>query len=78
MFSIVVFSESNEVDVIPDKWLLDDHSAYWPNVKAHDLFKLRQMQASPSGTWDIYEIRVLCKEGNYCILTKFLREFVLL
>ncbi|KAG5263315.1 hypothetical protein AALO_G00263540 [Alosa alosa] len=67
MFAVVLFSESNEVEVIPSCWLsVDEKVAYWPPYKRTEKAKAAVLTVEePDETWGEYLVKVIKKYGTY-------------
>lgn len=60
-YSIVHFTESDEVAVVCTKWITQPQSCVWPmDVSRSTLQKMLQLEADPQTNWMRYEVRILC------------------
>ena len=66
MFAIVLFTEKNEVEVVPTSWLsVDQKVSFWPPYKSMQRGKVAvQNQEDPDETWGEFFVRVLKKYGE--------------
>ena len=67
-FAVVVFEDSDEVDVVPDTWLVDG-KCYWPRYR--DTSKINRAvkeKVTPEKSWTQYDARVLSKCGKLTLI----------
>ena len=70
MFVLVVFTDENNIAVIPDNWLEEISCTVWPkNIKATGkLMKAAIEKMSSEDRWPAYPIKELYRNGKsiYC------------
>lgn len=66
MFTIVEFTLSKEVEIVPKTWLTKDAKCWWPNfTRLSKVNSAVQAQQEPSAdTFTLYPIRVLKHYGE--------------
>ena len=66
MFAVVLFIETNEVEVIPSCWLsLDEKVAFWPPYKKTEKAKAAVVSMEePDETWGEFLVKVFKKYGE--------------
>jgi len=73
MYAVVVFIETDDVEVVPSNWLIVDGDLIrcaWPPYRSQDRIakSIREMEL-PSDNWLRYDVRILQKYGKlmYCV-----------
>lgn len=61
MFAIVHFFESEEVELVPTKWIQGE-KCFWPQNK-QDVRSLIKRRVEPDTSWQVFEVHV---KGVYC------------
>ncbi|XP_077531333.1 uncharacterized protein LOC144143453 [Haemaphysalis longicornis] len=65
MFSVIHFTASDEVAVVPSSWVENDE-AHWPGFKSTSKVNAAiRSQAAPSKDWEQFPCRVLSTTDNY-------------
>ena len=66
MYAVVHFTESDEVEVVPCRWLsVDEKVAFWPPYKDKQRIKVAVNQKTePDETWGEYFVRVIKTYGE--------------
>ena len=61
MYAVVLFTEMNEVEVIPTSWLsVDRKIAFWPPYKSTQKAKTAVLtEAEPDETWGEFFVEVM-------------------
>jgi len=59
MWSIVIFTEENAIEVIPTSWVVEEENrCYWPNEKGSSLQqKISSCEAPDKASWETYDVR---------------------
>ncbi|XP_039648985.1 uncharacterized protein LOC120554263 isoform X2 [Perca fluviatilis] len=66
MYSIVVFTEKNETEVIPSDWLsIDKKVSFWPPYNGTRCRKAVEKNETPDEEWDEYETEWVAEYGSY-------------
>lgn len=68
MYHIVIFEKTNEVEVVPAKWVKGDE-CMWPPGKV-DVVKATKNQEIPGEGWSPYIVRIIytsCKYYFVCV-----------
>lgn len=63
MYHIVIFEKTNEVEVVPSKWVNGEH-CMWPPNKV-DVVKATKSQEKPGAGWKTYKVRVIFTSSKY-------------
>jgi hypothetical protein len=73
MYAVVVFVETDDVEVVPNNWLMVDGDLIrcaWPPYRSQDRIakSIREMELL-SDNWLRYDVRILQKYGKlmYCV-----------
>ncbi|XP_034784464.2 uncharacterized protein LOC131701758 [Acipenser ruthenus] len=76
MYAVVLFKETEEVEVVPSVWLnVDKLLCLWPSYKSTvRVRKAVELQETPTETWDKHEVRVLHETVTYEKARKKLRR----
>lgn len=79
MYSVVVFTNTNDVDVVASKWVMkefDEMVCYWPSsAKPSVLAKAVRVCKTPvKDSWHTFPCRVLYQTGQYYFAV-FFSEF---
>lgn len=70
MYSIVVFTEKNETEVIPSDWLsIDKKVSFWPPYNGTRCRKAVEKNETPDEEWDEYETEWVAEYGK--LLSKY-------
>ncbi|XP_014673062.1 PREDICTED: uncharacterized protein LOC106813445 [Priapulus caudatus] len=64
MYVIIEFTETGEVEAVPDTWLRDD-SVLWPPHSSGTIQNLIKNRGAPKECWNTYEIRQLTTASHY-------------
>ncbi|XP_035851364.1 uncharacterized protein LOC116050161 isoform X4 [Sander lucioperca] len=66
MYSIVVFTEKNETEVIPSDWLsIDKKVSFWPPYNGTRCRKAVEKNETPDEEWDQYETEWVAEYDSY-------------
>ena len=52
------FSCDNSVAVIPNNWLIDSDSCYWPPYSKSRVPKAARDSEAPTSSWEVYSLTV--------------------
>ena len=67
MYAVIVFEETNEVELLPTNWITNQNTTFWPPYKsATALTKAIKDRAAPEESWAKFRIRVLCACRKCC------------
>lgn len=67
MYHIVIFEKTNEVEVVPSKWV-NGEECMWPPNKV-DVVKATKSQEQPGAGWKPYRVRVIFTSSKYnCVV----------
>jgi hypothetical protein len=74
MFAVVIFTKTEDVEVVPITWLTEgaDHvECAWPPFRnALRITKAAREEEKPTGDWTQWAVRILKKYGNYTVCDK--------
>lgn len=57
MWTIVIFLEENTIEIVPVKWIVNEHMlCYWPDEKNHLGSRINNCEV-PGENWRVFKIR---------------------
>ena len=65
-YCVVVFEETDEVDIVSSKWLCKNSKySHWPAVKGSNRIRKATLEhEEPNSTWSVHPIRILKTIGE--------------
>lgn len=65
MYTLVQFVETEEIEVVPDKWIVGGDHVMWPPLPDKEASRaVRRGDAVDPDTWVGYDVILLSRPGN--------------